>query len=139
MDFDLLKKALENDDNVGLINTSIQEIKDKKNNILQQLGLNRDDLKMFNSNLKGYRYIEELKDLKIGSNIRYIKLKNIENIKISGVNNLCEIKVLNKGIGLVFKNFQNRFFTIYFNDNLIFQKINCEEEVILKAIKHLNK
>lgn len=139
MDFELLKKALENDDNVGLINTSIQEIKDKKNNILQQLGLNRDDLKMFNSNLKGYRYIEELKDLKIGSNIRYIKLKNIENIKISGVNNLCEIKVLNKGIGLVFKNFQNRFFTIYFNDNLIFQKINCEEEVILKAIKHLNK
>ena len=139
MDFDLLKKALENDDNVGLINTSIQEIKDKKNNILQQLGLNRDDLKLFNSNLKGYRYIEELKDLKIGSNIRYIKLKNIENIKLSGVNNLCEIKVLNKGIGLVFKNFQNRFFTIYFNDNLIFQKINCEEEVILKAIKHLNK
>lgn len=138
MDFELLKKALENDDNVGLINTSIQEIKDKKNDILQQLGLNRDDLKMFNSNLKGYRYIEELKDLKIGSNIRYIKLKNIENIKISGVNNLCEIKVLNKGIGLVFKNFQNRFFTIYFNDNLIFQKINCEEEVILKAIKHLN-
>ena len=48
MDFELLKKALENDDNVGLINTSIQEIKDKKNNILQQLGLNRDDLKMFN-------------------------------------------------------------------------------------------
>ena len=139
MDFDLLKKALENDDNVGLINTSIQEIKDKKNNILQQLGLNRDDLKLFNSNLKGYRYIEELKDLKIGSNIRYIKLKNIENIKISGVNNLCEMKVLNHGIGLVFKNFQNRFFTIYFNDNLIFQKINCEEEVILKAIKHLNK
>ena len=139
MDFELLKKALENDDNVGLINTSIQEIKDKKNNILQQLGLNRDDLKLFNSNLKGYRYIEELKDLKIGSNIRYIKLKNIENIKLSGVNNLCEIKVLNHGIGLVFKNFQNRFFTIYFNDNLIFQKINCEEEVILKAIKHLNK
>ena len=139
MDLELLKKALENDDNVGLINTSIQEIKDKKNNILQQLGLNRDDLKMFNSKLKGYRYIEELKDLNIGSNIRYIKLKNIENIKISGVNNLCEIKVLNHGIGLVFKNFQNRFFTIYFNDNLIFQKINCEEEVILKAIKHLNK
>lgn len=139
MDLELLKKALENDDNVGLINTSIQEIKDKKNNILQQLGLNRDDLKMFNSNLKGYRYIEELKDLKIGSNIRYIKLKNIENIKLSGVNNLCEIKVLNHGIGLVFKNFQNRFFTIYFNDNLIFQKINSEEEIILKAIKHLNK
>lgn len=138
MDFDLLKKALENDDNVGLINTSIQEIKNKKNNILQQLGLKRDELKSFNSSLKGYRYIENINDLKIGSNIRYIKLSNIENIKLSGVNNLCEIKVLNHGIGLVFKNFQNRFFTIYFNDNLIFQKINSEEEIILKAIKHLN-
>lgn len=139
MDLELLKKALENDDNVDLINTSIQEIKNKKNDILQQLGLKRDELKMFNASLKGYRYIEELKDLKIGSNIRYIKLSNIENIKLSGVNNLCEIKVLNHGIGLVFKNFQNRFFTIYFNDNLIFQKINSEEEIILKAIKHLNK
>ena len=138
MDLELLKKALENDDNIDLINTNIQEIKNKKNDILQQLGLKRDELKMFNASLKGYRYIEELKDLKIGSNIRYIKLSNIENIKLSGVNNLCEIKVLNKGIGLVFKNFQNRFFTIYFNDNLIFQKINSEEEVILKAIKHLN-
>jgi CRISPR/Cas system-associated endonuclease Cas3-HD len=139
MDLELLKKALENDENVDLINTSIQEIKNKKNDILQQLGLKRDELKMFNASLKGYRYIEELKDLKIGSNIRYIKLSNIENIKLSGVNNLCEIKVLNHGIGLVFKNFQNRFFTIYFNDNLIFQKINSEEEIILKAIKHLNK
>lgn len=139
MDLELLKKALENDDNINLINTSIQEIKNKKNDILQQLGLKRDELKTFNSSLKGYRYIEELKDLKIGSNIRYIKLKNIENVKLSSVNNLCEIKVLNHGIGLVFKNFQNRFFTIYFNDNLIFQKINSEEEVILKAIKHLNK
>ena len=138
MDLELLKKALENDDNVDLINTSIQEIKNKKNDILQQLGLKRNELKMFNSSLKGYRYIEELKDLKIGSNIRYIKLSNIENIKLSGVNNLCEIKILNHGIGLVFKNFQNRFFTIYFNDNLIFQKINSEEEIILKAIKHLN-
>lgn len=138
MDLELLKTALENDDNIGLINTSIQEIKSKKNDILQQLGLKRDELKSFNSSLKGYRYIEELKDLKIGSNIRYIKLTNIENIKLSGVNNLCEIKVLNQGIGLILKNFQNRFFTIYFNDNLIFQKINSEEEIILKAIKHLN-
>lgn len=138
MDLELLKTALENDDNIGLINTSIQEIKSKKNDILQQLGLKRDELKSFNSSLKGYRYIEELNDLKIGSNIRYIKLTNIENIKLSGVNNLCEIKVLNKGIGLILKNFQNRFFTIYFNDNLIFQKINSEEEIILKAIKHLN-
>lgn len=137
MDLELLKKALENDNNVEIINTSIQEINEKKNNILQQLGLNRNDLKTFNSNLKGYRYIEELKDLNIGSNIRYIKLKDIENIKLSGVNNLCEIKILNKGIGLVFKNFQNRFFTIYFNDNLIFQKINSEEQIILKALKHL--
>ena len=30
MDLELLKTALENDDNIGLINTSIQEIKSKK-------------------------------------------------------------------------------------------------------------
>jgi len=44
MDIELLQEALENDDNLNIINTNIQEIKQKKNEILQELGLNRNDV-----------------------------------------------------------------------------------------------
>jgi hypothetical protein len=49
MNIDLLQQALENDDNLNIINTNIQEIKRKKNEILQELGLKRDDLKSFHN------------------------------------------------------------------------------------------
>ena len=37
MDIELLKKALENEDNLSIIETNIQEIKNEKNDILQKL------------------------------------------------------------------------------------------------------
>ena len=61
MDAELLEKALNNDENLSIINTNIQEIKSKKNDILQNLGLKKDDLKEFHSKLKNYRYIEDIK------------------------------------------------------------------------------
>ena len=39
MNIELLQEALQNDNNLSIINTNIQEIKAQKNDILQQLGL----------------------------------------------------------------------------------------------------
>lgn len=137
MDLELLEKALENEDNVNIINTNIQEIKEKKNNILQQLGLKKDDLKSFHSKLKDYRYIENIKDLKYGSPIRWINLNKLETINLNNCAHLCDIKILNKGIALCLKTFKNRFITLYLNEHLIFQKLNDQELILLKALKHL--
>jgi hypothetical protein len=139
MNIDLLEQALENDNNFSIINTNIQEIKSKKNDILQNLGLKKDDLKNFHSKLKNYRYIDEIKDLKYGSNIRWINLKKIDNIKITNGANLCDIKITNNGLGLSLKTYNNSFFTIFLNENLIFQRITYEEDLILKAINYLSK
>tara|TARA_B100001093_G_scaffold389777_1_gene376029 strand:- start:1112 stop:1531 length:420 start_codon:yes stop_codon:yes gene_type:complete len=139
MDIDLLAQALENDENMSVINTSIQELKKKKNDILQQLGLKRDDLKSYNKKLKNYRYIENIKDLKYGCVLRCINLNNIEIIKLYNSSILCDIQIHDKGIALIMKTFNHRFITLYFNENLFFQKISAEEEVILKAINYLSK
>ena len=139
MDIDLLAQALENDENMSVINTSIQELKKKKNDILQQLGLKRDDLKSYNKKLKNYRYIENIKDLKYGCVLRSINLNNIEIIKLYNSSILCDIQIHDKGIALIMKTFNHRFITLYFNENLFFQKISAEEEVILKAINYLSK
>tara|TARA_B100000424_G_scaffold264955_1_gene253955 strand:- start:323 stop:742 length:420 start_codon:yes stop_codon:yes gene_type:complete len=139
MDLELLQKAVENDDNLSIINTNIQTIKAQKNDILQQLGLKKDDLKSYHKKLKDYRYIEDIKDLKYGSNIRWINLKKIENIKITNGAILCDIKIHNKGIALILRGYNNYHMTLYLNENIIFQKINDEEKILLKAIEHLSK
>lgn len=139
MDIDLLEKALTNDANLSVINTNIQEIKKMKNDILQQLGIKRDELKTFHSKLKDYRYIEDIKDLRYGGIIRCINLKNPDIVRLNNTSILCDIKILNSGIGLVLRKFGNSFFTIFLNEYLIFQKISDEEKILLKAMEHLNK
>tara|TARA_Y100000816_G_scaffold273333_1_gene239580 strand:- start:6311 stop:6730 length:420 start_codon:yes stop_codon:yes gene_type:complete len=139
MNIELLQQALQNDNNLSIINTNIQEIKAQKNDILQQLGLKKTDLKEFHSKLKNYRYIDDIKDLNYGNNIRWMSLKNIDNVKITNGAVLCDIKILDKGLSLCLKTFNNRYFTIYLNENLIFQKISDQEKILLKAIDYLNK
>ena len=139
MDIEALQAAIENEENLSIINTNIQEIKKKKNEILQELGLKRDDLKSFHVKLKEHRYIDDIKDLKHGSNIRWINLNRIDNIKLTNGAILCEIKILQTGLALILKAHTNQYFTIYLNANLIFQRINAEEKLLLKVIDHLNK
>ena len=74
-DKEFLKKALENENNESIINLSIQEIKSKKNDILQKLNLTREEHKQNLSKLKEYRYIDNINDLNYGSFIRCINLK----------------------------------------------------------------
>ncbi len=130
---------MENNNNLSIINTNIQEIKAKKNDILQQLGIKKTDLKEFHSKLKDYRYIEDIKDLNYGNNLRWINLKNIHNIKITNGCVLCNIRILDKGISLSLKTYNNKHLTIYLNENLIFQKISDQERILLKAINYLTK
>lgn len=139
MNIQLLQQALENDDNLNIINTNIQDIKNKKNEILQELGLKRDDLKSFHKKLNGYMYIDNISDLKYGRNIRWINLKRLDPIKITNGSVLCDIKIGAKGILLVLKGFNASFITLYFNENILFQKINDEEKMILKAVEFLEK
>ena len=133
------QQALENDTNLNIINTNIQEIKTKKNEILQELGLKRDDLKSFHKKLNGYMYVDAISDLKYGRNIRWINLKQLDPIKITNGSILCDIKIGAKGIALVLKGYNAIFNTLYFNENIIFQKINDEEKIILKAVDYLSK
>jgi len=139
MNIDLLQQALENDDNLNIINTNIQEIKQKKNEILQELGLKREDLKSYHKKLNGYMYIDNIKDLKYGRNLRWINLNKIDAIKITNGAVLCDIKIHDKGLALVLKGYNHIFITLYLNENIIFQKLNTEEEIILKAVDYLHK
>ena len=50
-----------------------------------------------------------------------------------------EIKIDLSGIKIVCKNNMNRFFQINMNENLIFQKLNNQENVLLSALDYINQ
>lgn len=137
MNYDILINALENDNNISIIQTNIQEIKQIKNDILQKIGLKKDNLKSFNYKLKDYRYIENTNDLRYGEILRWINLQNINNIQLNNTAFLCKIQFINKRIALLVRTFNFKYFYLYFDENLIFQKLNQEEKILLKAINYL--
>tara|TARA_B110000027_G_scaffold21390_1_gene22776 strand:+ start:1787 stop:2206 length:420 start_codon:yes stop_codon:yes gene_type:complete len=135
-DEDLLKKALENENNESIVNLTISKIKSQKNDILQKLNLSTENLKDNLKKLKEYRYINNINDLNYGSFIRCINLKKVDNIKLTNGGYVCDIKV-NNGIELLCRNNYNNFFQIRFDENLIFQKLTDQEKIILNVLKNL--
>lgn len=139
MNIEALKEAINNENNSSIIYTNISEIKKIKNDTLQQIGLNRDNLKDFNKKLKNYRYIDNINDLTCGNYIRTINLEKIDKIKLNNSVIICEIDSGENGSLLKVRTFNNNYFILYFEKNLIFQKITDQETLILKAINYLEK
>lgn len=83
VDKERLNKALENDDNISLLNLTRDKIAKDKNDILQQLQFNGGTLKGLNKKLKQYRYIDELNDIKFGSYIRWINISNPKKMDLT--------------------------------------------------------
>jgi len=80
--------------------------------------------------LIGYRVVDRICDLRNGRLIRWLKKKN-GSLTNGGL--LMNVKIEDKGVLLLCKNNINRFFNVYFDDCLVFQKLTIEEQIILIA------
>jgi len=139
MDIAKLLSALENEDNDVLLDLDMKKVSSIKNDTLQKLGVPRVILKKLHRQLKWYRFVDDIPDIKYGAYIRWISLKDPTNIKLTNGGYVCEIKVLEKGINILYKNNMNKLYHLSMNDNLIFQKLNEEELILLKSLDYLNK
>lgn len=139
-EFDVSKllKALDNEENEQIINLDYVKINKIKNNVLKRLHIKANVLRELKTKLKLYRFVDELPDLKYGSYIRWISLKNPENIYLTTGGIVCEIKVVESGIAIICKNSYNRMFQIKLSENLIFQKLTKQEQIILSAMDLIN-
>ena len=134
-----LLHSLENDSNSSIMNLTTALIKDHKNNILQRLQLERSKLKEMHKKLKEYRYCTDMSDLQYGFYIRWIPLKDPENVYLTNGGLLCDMKIVNNQIHIICKNNRNRFIQIKFDETMIFQKISPQEKVILSVLDYLKE
>ena len=138
MDINNILSSLENENNESIMNLTSSKISDGKNNILQKLQLERNELKMFNKKLKQYRYVDEISDIQYGCYIRWISLKNPSNIKLTNGGLICDIIINDDDVNLRCKNNFNKFMEIKMNENIIFQKLTDQERTLLGALDYLS-
>uniref|UniRef100_A0A6C0HHB0 Uncharacterized protein n=1 Tax=viral metagenome TaxID=1070528 RepID=A0A6C0HHB0_9ZZZZ len=141
LDITKLLHALDNEENENIIANNYEQISKEKNDILQKLKLGKDILKGLHQKLKQYRYVDSLEGIRFGAYIRWISLKNPdpEKIKLTNGGFICNIEILNDDIYITVKNNMNRLFKLKLSENLVFQKLMQQEQVILSAMKYLNK
>lgn len=138
LDVEKLIKAIDNENNKLLMDLNSSKIKQIKNDILQKLNLNRNELLLIHKKLKNYRYIDEIHELNYGTYIRWIDLsKNVIKLTNGGI--VCEIKVADDGIHIICKNNMNFFFELHFGKCIVFQKLTDQEQILLSALDHLSK
>jgi hypothetical protein len=78
--------------------------------------------------LIGYRWVDRLCDLRSGRLVRWVKKGRLTN---GGL--LMNVKIENTGVILLCKNNVGRFFSIKWDDSVVFQKLTMEEQLVLMA------
>ena len=78
--------------------------------------------------LIGYRWVDRLCDLRSGRLVRWVKKGRLTN---GGL--LMNVKIENTGVILLCKNNVGRFFSVKWDDNIVFQKLTMEEQLVLMA------
>lgn len=135
-----LEKALENENNTSVSNLTTRKINAEKWRQLQQLGFNQSVLEDYFHKLKEYRYIDDLDGLLHGSYIRWIDLKNPENLTLAKGGIICDIKIGQKGVQLLCKTHPNpAMFYVIMDEAVIFQRLTSQERVILSAMDYLDE
>jgi hypothetical protein len=141
MDVNKLLKALDDTSNEGLLNFTTEKIKEMNLNILKELALSKADTLELFKKLNGYKYIDEMNELKYGTYLRWISIKDPNNIYLTKGALFCEVNITDNGVNVVCKNMGTgcRYFQIKMDECLIFQKLTQQELVLLNALDHLSK
>ena len=141
MDVHKLMKALDDETNDSLMNLTTQKIKEMNYKILQELHLKSNETIELLKKLDGYKYVDEMDDLKYGAYIRWVPLNKPEQVSLTKGAIFCEMKITDDGVKIVCKNhgFNRRHFQIKLDECLIFQKLTDQEQILLSALDHLSK
>ena len=139
MNVDKLLASIDDERHEDIINLNHSRIAKEKNDILQTMQFKGAELKIYHKKLKLYRYVDEINQIKHGNYIRWFNIKEPENIKLATGAFFMEFKIMDKGCHLLCKTMFNKIIQIKLDECIIFQKLSVQEQVILSAVKYLNK
>jgi hypothetical protein len=141
IDISKLMYTFDDDDDTydNIMHLTFTKIRQMNLDILSELHLDKETTLDYLKKLKGYRYVDEVNELKYGSFIRWIPITNPEYLPLHYSGIICDIKITDNGVLLVCKNFMHRHYTFQMDECLIFQKLTPQEEIVLHALEELQK
>lgn len=139
MDVNKLMNALDNENNESIMNLTSKKILEMNLNIIKELHLDKSTTLDYLKKLKGYRYVDEINDLKHGGFIRWIPITDPTYLPLHHCGMICDIKITDNGVLITCKNFMHRHYTFKMDECLIFQKLTTQENIIIHALDHLDK
>ena len=137
LNVDNLLSALDNNKNESIMNLTNKKIQEMIFSILKELHLDRETMINYFKKLKGYKYVDELNDLKYGGFIRWIPITDPAHLPLNQCGIICDIIISDDGVYIVCKNFMHRHYRFKMDECLIFQKLSAQELIILSALDHL--
>lgn len=137
-----LQGALDNEDNAYIMNLTNEKIYNMKRNVLNDLQLLKNEEDEIMDKLSDYIYIDEIPEFKEGCYIRWINLKDPENLKLSSGSTICDIELREGGTYIICKNVYGRrkvCFQIKMDEHFVFRKLTDQEKVLLSVMNYLSK
>ncbi len=135
---ELMEKAVNNSKNDSIVKLNSFKIARGKKMILNELNLNKNEQQDILNKLLNYRLVDEIKDIEVGNYIRWISIKeDVEEIKLTNGGHIVSLEIENDGLHIKCKNRFNNIFEIRLDENIIFQKLTDQEELLLKVIDYL--
>jgi len=116
--------------------TDSSTIQERKKHILQKVVLDKEELKLYQTLLREYRYVDEVDELRLGSYIRFFRLTS-QTLQLGQGGFLADIQ-MNHEIVLLFKN-RNRFFKLKLNECILFQKNTNQEKILIQILDHIKR
>jgi hypothetical protein len=141
-----LKHALDNEQNNAIYDETNESILVTKKKVLSQFQLSRKKILELLTQLKQYRYVEDLNDLRTGAYLRWVYIGDEENdnelfdddnedFHLNKGAIFCRTTVQPDGLYVICKTYQGKFFQFPMNgDYLFFQKLSAQEQTILNTI-----
>ena len=136
MDIETLLEAVESDKHDYLENKTTQSITDEIFDQINALDLDIETKEKYCKGLVGYRYVDKIHELQPGKHVRWIS-PSAKKLTNGGV--VTKIEFLDTGTSIQTYHYGNRFTRYKFDNNITFQKMTMEEQLILMAYEHAGK
>ena len=138
LNIDEILDVIEKDKHEYLDNKTLETISQEIFEVINNLGITKQNVKNMCEKLLEYRFVDELFELHRGKYIRWIRKAKPEILTNGGI--VVDVKFLDNGTYVVVKNPSiPRFIQYKFDDCISFHKLSQEEQLILMAYEIINK
>jgi len=108
----------------------------EKQYVFNELKLSNELIKEFHKKLQYYKVIDNISQINEGKYIRWI---NIYTNKLTNGALVYDVEISDVDILIYCKTINNKFITISYNKNVLFEKISDDELLLINVVDNFNK